>query len=480
MKLILSQYKIPVLQISLVTSLFVYLLIRALNLSFTHDEALSYEIITGNKLLVNTANNHFLNTWLMSTCSKLLGNLEWSLRLPNLLSFLLYAVYAFKLLAKTKLNYLYLLGTALFFLNPFIYDFFALARGYGLSLGFMMPALYYYLRIKEHRDPVPTFFFDFIRSMFFAVLALYANFALINFTIALLLLFCMDVVFTIRLQSGFGGKQFLLFMLIAALVLLAMTPAIQQLSHLKKAGELYFGAESFDQTISSLVERSFYGAPYPAWFATTLHWFLKLLLPIGLALVIYKRNFDSTFTKLTLLLVIILGGLFIEHHFFTALYPLGRTGLFLLPLLGFYCYLLLCKLSESKNHPVKRIIKGISIILVSLPLLIHFISKLNTKYTFEWRYDANTKAMMQWIETKEKSALEKEGIIIASHWLFKPGIAYFISSRQLKAVVELKEQSSLKVNYLYDLTNDTAPANFTLVKNYEDTGSKLFRGNSNP
>jgi hypothetical protein len=123
--------------------IFAYIFLRSISVGFTHDESLSYTILTGNESQLFTANNHWLNTILMKCCSLILGYSEWSLRLPNVLAFGLYAYSIIKILQLSKLHYLTIwLAILVFFLNPFLLDFFALARGYGLGMGFLTFALY--------------------------------------------------------------------------------------------------------------------------------------------------------------------------------------------------------------------------------------------------------------------------------------------------------------------------------------------------
>ncbi len=50
-----------------------YVSYRAANLSFVHDESLSFTIIMGDPIYKGTANHHPLNTWLMWVCSSVWG-----------------------------------------------------------------------------------------------------------------------------------------------------------------------------------------------------------------------------------------------------------------------------------------------------------------------------------------------------------------------------------------------------------------------
>src|ERR1035437_6526820 len=163
-----------------------YVVYRAYYLSFTHDEALSFEIILGNKAFSETANNHFLNTFLMSICYKFFGSSEFSLRLPNIFGFILYAFACFELL-KNKNIFIILVGISFLLLNPYLIDFFSLARGYGLALGFFMLSLLYLLKATQV-ETLNSFLKNASLTMLFSVAACFSNLTYINANLVILLL----------------------------------------------------------------------------------------------------------------------------------------------------------------------------------------------------------------------------------------------------------------------------------------------------
>jgi len=130
--------------------IFIYIFVKASVSSFTHDESITYlqfvptgifDILTFKSC--NT-NSHILNTLLMKFSEQLFGASEVALRLPNLLLFLVYMAYSYKLFKYSNR----VLGFALFVLlvtNNAMVDFFGLARGYGLSFGFMLMSLYHFI-----------------------------------------------------------------------------------------------------------------------------------------------------------------------------------------------------------------------------------------------------------------------------------------------------------------------------------------------
>src|ERR1051326_42770 len=123
--------------------LFFYIAIKASISSFTHDESFTYlhyphdtfmNIISYKNFYTN---NHILNSLLMKYSELLFGSSEFALRLPNLLLFIVYMIYSYLLFRKTN----QFLSVAIFILlcaNSSLIDLFGLARGYGLSFGFML------------------------------------------------------------------------------------------------------------------------------------------------------------------------------------------------------------------------------------------------------------------------------------------------------------------------------------------------------
>src|SRR5579871_1048125 len=119
----------------------IYVAIRADLLSFTSDEAISFRIFHSYTAAAGRANNQLANTVLMQWSQDLFGESELALRLPNVLAFGLYAAGSLALLASLRRRSAIVLGAALLLADPFLLDFFGLARGYGISLAFAAVAL---------------------------------------------------------------------------------------------------------------------------------------------------------------------------------------------------------------------------------------------------------------------------------------------------------------------------------------------------
>ena len=84
-----------------------------------------------------TANHHPLNSWLMYLETKTLGVQPVFLRLHSVLAYLIYAFFSFRIVQYWQKNTIFALFIWLILqFNPFLLDFFSLARGYGMATAF--------------------------------------------------------------------------------------------------------------------------------------------------------------------------------------------------------------------------------------------------------------------------------------------------------------------------------------------------------
>src|SRR5687767_33752 len=124
--------------------LWVYVAARAVLLAFTHDEAYSYLLVKTDYFvaMTGTANTHWLNSVGMKLGSLLLGDEEWQLRIFSVLAWPLYGVSALRISGLLQNGLAGLLLFCALVFNPYVLDFFSLARGYGLQFAFVMAALW--------------------------------------------------------------------------------------------------------------------------------------------------------------------------------------------------------------------------------------------------------------------------------------------------------------------------------------------------
>ena len=198
----MKNFKItPVLFILTGLIIFAYIATKATVSSFTHDESFSYLRYVSHSFmdLVSNkdayTNNHILNTLCMKYSEMVFGNSALALRLPNLLLLIVFFVYAYLLLR----NLNPVIGLCIFILmatNTALVDFFGLARGYGLSIGFMTMSLYALVHSFNEKRTRNLILFNIG-----TLLAIFSNFTLLTFYVAAL------VVYNFMLMAGSANNN---------------------------------------------------------------------------------------------------------------------------------------------------------------------------------------------------------------------------------------------------------------------------------
>ncbi len=227
-----------------------YLALRAWWVPVTNDEAYTLLYFVQLNQLIPffgakwSANNHLLNTLLCSLTNKLgFDHIFW-FRLPNVVAFSLFSYVMFKVGNLIKQRPLRWLFWGSLFSIQFLLDFFALARGYGLSIAFLFAGLYQtYLYIYTDQK------WNFKASLLMA-LALTANLGLLN-----IYLICVTLpwLFTFKKSAKLAG------ILQTLLQLSVMVPFVLIALELKNQNQLYFGTQAgLLEQMGSLLTALFY------------------------------------------------------------------------------------------------------------------------------------------------------------------------------------------------------------------------------
>lgn len=465
---------------------------RSYKLSFTHDESYCYTRYVTQSFgdIVSyahpTANNHILNTLLMKYFSILLQPSEFVLRLPNFLAHLFFIIFSFLILRRIKNNYLMLIGFIILNFNPYLLEFFSLARGYGLSTSLMLISIYYliiFLDKKEQRQ--------LSLSMIFAMLALYSNFVLIHYFISLIaifnLLFLLNFYETQKNWKGFLKHVWKKNIPILIVLVVAVFISYEPIRKLVKFNELYGRGENgfWLDTVLSFVFGSMYGANYH--FDLVKLFMLLTMVMIAVAAVILfidfkKHRFNPSKSKgIIFLLLLILPALstIFQHQLAGSQYLIYRTTLFFHPLLGLTLIYLVYY--TIQNQIIKYAAYPLSLI-IALAMLFHTINAANLEFASEWKYDAGTKEMINDLEhayvidaltNRTTPAHVKLGI----NWLFEPTVNYYRISKKLKWLVEVDRNGPVgDYNYYYVFTDDTTALNVKKVINsYKISNSLLAK-----
>lgn len=454
---------------------------RAYSLSFTHDEALSFTIAKGEGWSqAQTANNHPLNTKLMTVAAKLFGDSELALRLPNVLAHLLYLVFGFLLIKRIRTSFMRFAAFVFLNCNPFLLDFFGLARGYGLAIGFMMLAVYLLVRAWEEPQANSRRTIVFLAaSMLAALLSDWSNYTMLNvhfglFTAAVFRFFYSDSKFS------FGKKHLKSILIFSLLQIACWFPLFRELVRLKKAGELYYGGSSgfISDTIHSLIDST-------AYVDIPIGGFVKLLLTIGILILFFialffsvrhlRKNGKPELADLAgiVLLMLILTTV-LEAWFLESLYPRDRTALAFIPL-----YFIFVFASFARENAVRW--SQVYFLSLGLFFLFQSLFCLNFKYTLSWRYDSFTKSAMLQMGGELKADHSGKMFKAGNSWQLEPVLNYYRNRFHLEKNLEPFARDRMDKNdndFVYVLSEDAPkidPAIYRTVRVNRLTGTYAFR-----
>ena len=482
-----SNKKIP-LQLSLVLlsglGIVWYIIYKASHTSFTHDESYTYThyVHQGFMDIVSYktpyTNNHILNTVLMKYCELLFGSSELSLRLPNILAFILYSIFIILLLYKyiPKLMFPFYL---LMVLNPHLLDFFSLARGYGLSFAFLLMSLYYlslYFTSKQNKH--------LILFNVGAFLAVMSNFSLLNYYVAALIVYNIVSYVVLKIDSTSNNYHFYKQNKINIVsVILSGMVLYEPLRRISKMSLLDFGGKNgfMEDTVGTAIYSFFYEMYVTPFLETMFKIFIVSVVALTLIIIlkaIVQRNITLFKAHISLLLInlilIAIVAITIAQHLILGNdYYIHRFALFFYPIFILnFIFLLNYFFQLSKTTSV-----SISYLCASLALFNIYINH-NTAFYKDWKIDSDVKSMMQNL-VLEHEKYPNKNIRLEINWLFEPGVNFYRYTWDLKWLNPAHRRGISKYDdYFYILNTDKEYmdlSNKPVVYKNEQTGAVLLK-----
>lgn len=447
----------------------VYLITRATTLSFTHDESLSYTIITGDNSWKHTANNHLLNTLLMRTTNSLFGNSELALRLPNILAFIVFSIALFKFLKLSRHFILSLFFIALTLFNPFLLEFFSLARGYGLAISFIMISSYFLIRSGIYTVSFKLLLSDFIFASLFACFATYSNLNAINFLISVILIFLIKFWFYFKNNSN-PKKHYYYFFAVLIFTIVPLVENIKWLLFLNRQNQLYYGANSLLESFNSFFYSSFYFNTNN--YKLLSYSFLILLLAAFIfAVLVFVKNKkkNNNFYIPTILVLLTFLGIFTEKMLFGAKLPYERTSLFYIPVLSIFLFTLLNYIYTYTKHKALTLLLGLAI---ATTLIYNLFIGINFTHTKTWDFDKHNKEVLLQIDKLTKVHNKKYSI--SPNWLCEPSFNYYIKNLNLNFKKVDRSPIDTNCDFLYTLNDSSIIEGFNSLAKFSDINSELL------
>jgi hypothetical protein len=422
----------------IIIALLIYTVMRAKNLSFTHDESLGYYILHGIEHWHKTANNHLLNTFLMGASKLFFGESEFALRLPNLLAHFLFMIMGCFIFRKIDNPVLAICGFLLLNLNLFMVDFFSLARGYGLSLGFMMASIFFFIEASHSKSCKEQTTHDkhLVLSFFFSALAVLSNFTLLIYHLALFVAVIAEKLFDYGNESyPYKWKNFLTQnkdLLVGNFFYITLI--VSWLIYLKNKRELYYGGNQafWHDTVYSLVQSSLYSDQYSKSTIEVIAYAIAIVFLLTAGLAFYTSIINRKITTALRIVFISMICIFIvilQHYIVGTPYPMDRTALFFLPLFSIGVLFSIRNASCVFPEVWNKIVISILIVLCTV-YCWHFVKNMNLTQTYAWKYDANTKTMMKGLH-KEYMHGTIAPISLGIESIFEPTTNYYRLSKKL-------------------------------------------------
>ncbi|MCB0630383.1 MAG: hypothetical protein R2824_00790 [Saprospiraceae bacterium] len=400
--------------------------------SFTHDESFTtlhffpqpeLDILFYRHPYTSViTNNHILNTFLMKLSESIFGLSEWALRLPNILALALYLVFAWRWsvlmrgLAGQTSAFLFLLA------NPYLIDFFGLARGYGLAAGFMLAALYSLYTFLEKKRLSQLVLFHLL-----AIFSVMSNFALLNFYVAAL--FCLYVLPLLQgdLTLLYSRKHWKLHLLNASGAGLLVALLYAPFKVILENQTVSFGGKQgfFADTVLSLVYRFLYEVPLPSFWQRIMGYFVCLSVLVPTVLILSKvvkrdltffKEHAALFISNTICWLIALMTI-VQHHWLGQDYLRDRFAIFLYPLFALnLIFFFRWMASHHRTYRTALLLLG----TIAGIFTLHTIARLNTSYYLNWKYDKDTKQAMTILQTLDPGRPDVPQLKIGVYHMLEP------------------------------------------------------------
>jgi hypothetical protein len=337
-----------------------------------------YDIITYKDPVPN---NHILHTLLVKLSCQLFGRHQVPARIPNLLGFLLYlyATIRFSYLISACWAIQAFVASALL-LNIFLLDFFSIARGYGLSIDLLLLSCwlgYCWLSAGRRRD--------LLVALLTAVLAVYANFTVLNFFAPFIILLATFIL----LRSGTLGARLWSLSGIACAVALLAAISYVPITKMQATNQfVYWGTTGFyKETLSSVTQMSLGDSKINLTVANSVIILAIVCMMAACMVNLFskKRNLLRPANFFLALLIGAMGTTIAQYYLIGTPYLSMHTAIWYYPLfvlaVSFYGALL-----ADLHPPIGKTIaaSGAAFALYS------FCTDANLRATKEWWFDKNT------------------------------------------------------------------------------------------
>ncbi|MBP8033525.1 MAG: hypothetical protein KAZ71_02945 [Bacteroidia bacterium] len=376
----------------LVYAIMFYVVVRAVSMVMTHDEAYSFYNVKHFWWVETlcTGNTHWFNFLAMKTC--VLFGLEKTsqLRWFTLLSSGVFLTTVYFWIKSIKDIPTKIVAFAIALLNPFLIDYLLLARGYSTALMFeVLSITCYYLALKNNKRNLSTL------SLFFAGAAAIANFNFFYFFAAFSLLYFYRYYF----KQGFGflrNKLFYIESFFALGVAALVIKALQFITTCSNDIGAYGGEDLVRGVFVGYVHSFIYKDDvlnYSTFIIIAYVLLVLVILAAAYGIRFCKKHKNDWYTFASSVLLIMLGLTVFNKWCFDVLYPTYRTAFM------FYPVIAMVLVGFINAVLTRQKVKAIVTYSISTLLIVHFLTTISFHKSFDYWQQADTKTCFTYLDS---------------------------------------------------------------------------------
>jgi hypothetical protein len=377
-----------------------YVGIRSFNVDITHDEAYSFHNMKHFWYVeaLCTANTHWLNSLAIKTA--LLFHLEsnWQIRWFSILSAIVFFTISFLWISSFEKAYQKVFACSVLLFNPYVLDYFGLARGYASGLMFEALAMFLFVISLNKQNRLMAF-----AALFCAGLSTIANYSFVYFFAGFTIVYFYAIYF--KQKSAFlKNKSFYIDTALCLAVSLFIIRA--WIFIIKCSNDLGAGTDSITEACSSILEGLLYqklNLTNTAAIVTTciLIAFVTVICTYGI--VRFKQHRNELYFYSCLIFSIVLFITTINFFCFKVVLPYARSALFMFPLVSIN---LICFITEVFKPSFKKL----TMTALSILLLFNFFRMHNLTHTFDFSAQWGTKKVFNYLDSigADRIAMSRE------------------------------------------------------------------------
>lgn len=310
----------------------------------------------------------------------------WQLRWLSLSSTLVILIIAYRWFKTFDNISLKFFAFALAFLNPFVLDYFMMARGYVSGMALEMLALYFFIRYTKRENRHYAFM-----ALICAGLSAIANFNYFYFFAAFVAVYF----FKVHFKSDLSFLKNKRFYLDASISLGFTFLVLRALLFIKRcSNDFGLGDTGFISSIfSSQIDGFLYSNEHHQDLTIAgTYLFILIMISVAYGILNFRKHNNSLYFYASIIAIIVLTLLMFNHYCFGVLYPYYRAALFLFPL---FVINICCLFNSMAVSPV---IKNTFFYLTSLALLFNFLRGMNFRTTIDFYHQSESKDCFELVE----------------------------------------------------------------------------------